>query len=92
MSAEELRRAAALMRERAKGAYWIDFHGKSDWSGDVAALGLDEADAAHVTGMSPAVALAVASLLDAEAATFERDPNWPVDAALAVARVYLGES
>jgi Tfp pilus tip-associated adhesin PilY1 len=100
MPSETLRRAAALIRERAEAAYWVDFHGKSDWSGDVAALGLDEADAAHVTGMSPAVALAVAELLEAVTETgvseamfrqwVEHDRSGR--AALAVATTYLGES
>lgn len=95
MSSETLRRAAALMRERAQGATWVDFHGKSDWAGDVTALGLDDADFAHVSGMSPAVALAVADWLDQAAIHVEGGSlsSHPMSTrALAVARAYLGES
>lgn len=85
MSAEILRKAASLMRERAEAATpgpWIPF----------------DADADHIASWHPAVALAVADWLDATADDWDRstapipvsDIRLDARAALAVARAYLG--
>ena len=101
MSAETLRRAAALMRERAEGARagrWFaeGDEVRADWTlvRQVATChgSIDQgnrANAAHIASWSPPVALAVADWLDAEAELHE----WEYDTtgALAVARAYLGE-
>ena len=91
MSAETLRRAAALMRERAEaatthpfGRSWTasphgDVHtGYSEWICDSA----DGGTAEHIASWHPAVALAVADWLDAEARQIDAylakqaDPTW----------------
>jgi hypothetical protein len=54
----------------------------------------DRRDAEHIAGMDPLVALAVADLLDVEAAIAERrlpDESGAVHPALRVGRAYLGE-
>ena len=72
MSAEMLRKAAALMRERAEaatpsdGTHWGDGKGYSPLSY------ARQNDAEHIASWHPAVALAVADWLDAEAAEFEK--------------------
>src|SRR5690349_20508668 len=103
MTAETLRRAAALMRERAEAATpgtwdpqdWDDTHVViSDPDQDpIADRIADEDDALHIASWHPAVALAVAVLLDKEAEAIESG-NWRPCAydALAVARVYLCEA
>ena len=123
MSAETLRRAAALMRERAEAATpgpWtanvlgsegydvrsehvpekrlhrvrVSRHGWEDWD-------TDRANAEHVASWHPAVALAVADWLDAEAAVWDaldaHDRKFGTYTpqqghAVIVARAYLGEA
>lgn len=100
MSAEVLRRAAALMRERARAATsgpWESIPAGA-WTGRV--FGDDDemvaktstetpdnhGNAEHIASWHPAVAFAVADLL------IEASVDWPEHpAALAVARAYLGE-
>ena len=48
-------------------------------------------DALHIASWHPAVALAVADLLDRPADDHDETPCPAIDAALAVARAYLGE-
>ena len=112
-NADLLRRAAALMRERAEGATpgpWHDVKMGSEGSvvlndgvniltGRKPATCREFADAEHIASWHPVVALAVADWLDALARAVERsgvahypEPASIHDAALAVARAYLGES
>lgn len=106
MSAEVLREAAALMRERAEAATptpWVVKRAHPDMPAYVAHEGwwviasrTEQWDAEHIASWHPAVALAVADLLDAQAAIIEEhgaffDIEGMGDAnALAVARAYLG--
>jgi hypothetical protein len=98
MSAEVLRRAAALMRERAEAATpgpWFTgrshdddatpFVRKPGWW--VVASRTDDGDARHIASWSPVAALAVADWLDHEAEMHE----WEYDTthALSVAHAYL---
>ena len=87
MSAEMLRRAASLMRERAEaateapwdavqgasGGWWIE----APYTATIADLDIDhsipEADATHIASWHPAVALAVADLLDLAAGHEKRE-------------------
>lgn len=77
MSAEVLREAAALMRARAEAATpspWQIRHGQYVTTNSIppALIGCDERpDAEHIASWHPAVALAVADWLDAEAASLE---------------------
>jgi hypothetical protein len=101
VSAEALRRAAALMRERAEAAEasltpdWWEAHAL-DWL--TGASGVPSL-AAHIASWHPAVALAVADWLDEAAALIAAafNPEGLVEhrpdlrAALAAARAYLGE-
>jgi hypothetical protein len=110
-AAETLREAARLMFERAHGAetpspWWIGAEGRSGRSvtsddGAVVMRGyVATADAAHIAGWHPAVALAVADWLDEVAGTTQY--AWDTDRvrleqhsesvrhALTTARVYLG--
>jgi hypothetical protein len=102
VSAETLRRAAALMRERAEAATpgpWI-----GEYSGHTGHVVMDAEstsaldhvascshyraafDSEHIASWHPTVALAVADLLDVIATW-----DWVADPeALAVARAYLG--
>lgn len=114
MSADLLRRAAKGMRERAEAATvrspWIrqDYEdhtpcvGTPELLGAVADCG-EEEDAEHIASWHPAVALAVADWLDAEAAVWTASSMQPepgtvierrewssLDQAAAVARAYLG--
>lgn len=103
MSAEILRRAAALMRERADWATPGPWHAKitddRQWclvtNGDpevgVAAQCADDDDADHLASWHPDVALAVADWLDDEGIHFDADDTTHARA-IAVARTYLGES
>jgi hypothetical protein len=110
VSADTLRKAAALMRERA------DFPSPSFWSAafiegafaahehvDIDAVGVPDTishAAEHIASWHPAVALAVADLLDNEASLIEGaashpDLHMPLNSArcdllLATARAYLG--
>lgn len=94
MSAETLRQAAALMRERAEGArsFYADHHPRAGqevpWFGEVDLYDFDDGDGPHIIGMSPAVALAVADWLEDTARTACVPEHHT--AALAVARAYLG--
>lgn len=104
MSAEMLRRAAALMRERAAGSrmwYPSDHHDGMDevpwmdrewWS----SVGLSGIAADHAASWHPAVALAVANWLEAAARRMPDDCDCAEclayePEALAVARAYLGD-
>lgn len=125
MSSEELRQAAALMRERAFAATdgghgWrlVDLPGANEVWADRDASGWDafmvattatrlnpnpgaqgHADAVHIAGFSPWVALAFAEWLDAAAQWREDHPGDAADdpdltdvedPALVAARAYLG--
>jgi hypothetical protein len=114
VSAETLRRAAALMRERAEAARagrWLADGSElfADWE-DSRYIGVCDgslaegnvANAEHIASWHPAVALAVADWLDAQAADVESfvdgEVGWVTvewraanTAALIVARAYLGE-
>lgn len=100
MSADILRRAAVLMRERAEAARagrWVA-DGQivtANWEHEPRAVVYCDgspiregnvANAAHIAGMDPAVARAVADWLEATAIT---DANAPY--ALTAASAYLGE-
>ncbi len=97
MSADLLRRAAALMRERAEAATFVDSTGGAvPWYMDP--NDFDEGDAEHINSWSPAVAIAVADWLDVTADMYPcqcglmgDDPLCEHEQALAVARLYLGE-
>jgi hypothetical protein len=111
MSAEVLREAAALMREKAMRAcpdgVWYDQHDLHEALIPLAdSVDDPEADATHIASWHPAVALAVAALLDREAADQgerladlrsafgEAGDDFMPDCdplLLAVARAYLGE-
>ena len=95
MSADVLRKAAALMRERAEAAGPNDPWFTSDDDANT------PEDAEHIASWHPAVALAVADWLDATAVRVEaarepkdggaRNHGWRGSRqALAVARAYLG--
>ena len=86
MSGDLLRKAATLMRERAKavtpgatwtgGHCWITDHDPSDPSGQTAMqreIGgvSSDGDAEHIASWHPAVALAVAGWLEATAREFD---------------------
>lgn len=113
MSAEVLREAAALMRERAEAATpgpWEHLGDHLVWPSDMgpaandpilAMVGDAHAEsAAHIASWHPSVTLAVADLLEAEAAAQEFDTGVGLSEseaasgigtfALAVARAYLG--
>lgn len=104
MSAEMLRRAAALMRERAEAANegpWLtasDNKRRDVLAGSGGAIKSRHANAAHIASWHPAVALVVADWLEAEAESHRVDLVGPYPSgccrmpqALAVARAYLGE-
>lgn len=106
-----IRRAAALMRERAEaatftaspwgvdevGAVWAQ---ESDGQSIPISTRSTDADAEHIASMHPAVALAVADLLDLMAEDYA--PYWMepyaapfvpvIERAYAVVRAYLGAS
>lgn len=91
MSAELLRRAAALMRERAEA---VPPEGLQDAWFDADAsdlMHLKQYDREHIASWPPEVALAVADWMDADAGVMERhDLDATVSRAYAVARAYLG--
>lgn len=105
---EELRAAAALMRERAigledAGAWGADGHEVHCPAGIIPASTYDADFAQHIASWHPAVAFAVADWLDREADQQVGDENHSncdatakygctFTAALAVARAYLGEA
>lgn len=106
MTAELLREAAALMRERAEAATgmahrWVALGGSVAvgrvFCGQVMVAKTDETlggapfNAEHIASWHPAVALAVADWLDSAASGYvEAEPL--IDAALVVARAYLGRA
>ena len=101
MSADLLRRAAALMRERAEraeasgdGEPWFP---ADELHGLIGAGSRNTADAEHIASWHPAVALAVADWLESTANDVEHVhtpvynlTSTTVARALAVARAYLG--
>ena len=100
MSAERLREAAALMRSRAEAATpgpW-GYYGHSiirpselrDGEAPSYSAAYHKEDAEHIASMHPAVALAVADLLERAANDHDETPCPAIDAALAVADAYLG--
>lgn len=100
MSAETLRRAAALMRERAEAATpgpWATGRSSDDMPAFVRKPGwwviasrTDDGDAHHIASWQPLVALAVAEWLDHEAEMHEME--YDTTHALAVAGAYLGST
>ena len=108
MSAETLRRAASLMRERAEGATpgpWTCYGDHLVWPSEqgpaandpiLAMVGEAHEDSAeHIASWHPAVALAVADWLDQAAIHVDGGSllHHPMSArAEVVARAYLGES
>lgn len=106
MSAELLRRAAAKMRENADAATrgpWsvahVDGQGFAVHHGehDTVSLYSDRPNAEHIASWHPDVALAVADLLDEVVAYADYDDlvgseRVTAEAAVALARAYLGES
>jgi hypothetical protein len=105
MSAELLRRAAAKMRERALDACSV-FTATGEevpWHTEASLADCwDEDEVPHIASWSPAVALAVANMLDAIAEAWPvSDPVYAKTSraealghrqALVLARAYLGES
>lgn len=81
--AEIVRRAAALMRERALAA---DSEGWESWGNHV-----NGGDGAHIAAWRPEVALAVANMLEPFAMLAQADLLPSSRLPLAVARAYLGE-
>ena len=111
MTAETLRRAANLMRERASlsaagpwGRASTPGNGFAVHRGEheTVALYCDRDNAAHIASWHPAVALAVADVLDAVTCACTPcsccgvrvtcDGCEPVEAALNLARLYLGDA
>jgi hypothetical protein len=97
---EEIRRAAALMRERAQpmvtGTPWVDGRGHVQMqSGFIIAGSMGMLASAHIASWHPAVALAVADWLDDVAEAMADDAAehtvspYESEQALAVARAYL---
>ena len=94
MSAEILRRAAALMRERAEDATFV-YSSLTMQPGqpvpwpteDELHVDFDEDMAPHIASWHPAVALAVADLLTVASVDWPENPE-----AINVARAYLGEA
>lgn len=98
--ADTLREAAQLMRRRAEAATpgpWMDTADGDAFAGPrlITGTGYGDgdrravADAEHIAGWHPAVALAVADWVDASVPYSARGAIRPE--ALAVARAYLGE-
>lgn len=97
MSADTLREAARLMRERAESIEVGD-----DWWAAHALTWLQKTSgtpmlAEHIASWHPDVALAVADCLDAAARVWPPDPHEPREGCpdcswLAVARAFLGET
>ena len=108
MSAEILRRAASLMRERAEAATPSPWRVVTDldsgeqvvtggprgfYLADVHEWSTGLGNPGHIASWHPAVALAVADWLDMIAAVREADHHVAFQyQALVVARAYLGES
>ena len=93
MSAETLRRAAALMRERADRAAepWFEVDDLQPWFSSDGT----RSDAEHIASWPPGVALEVAVWLDEAADTYEPEPDagdyTEFIRACVVARAYLGD-
>lgn len=103
MSAEILRQAAALMRERAEAATdtpWVVKRAHPDMPAYVAHEGwwviasrTEQWDAEHIASWHPAMALEIAAFLDF-AATYgdQPEPQSPtVQFAASIARAYIGD-
>lgn len=90
-SAETLREAASLMRERAEAAL-ASAPGDANWHAvsSLMADGKTPRDAEHIASWHPAVALAVADWLESEVNEWGDLPHMLNPHALAVARAYLG--
>lgn len=73
MSSEILRKAASLMRERAEAAMTSLSDNMPEWHSAAALMGdgKTEGDAEHIASWHPAVALAVADWLEAEATSLD---------------------
>lgn len=100
MSAETLRKAATLMRERAQAALPKVRAFDEDWfeTGCPALNSFRSSEQSHIVSWNPAAALAVAAWLDSTANDVEHvhDPIYnltstTVARAIAVARAYLGD-
>ncbi len=93
MSAEVLRRAASLMRERAEAARNSIPEVCPEWHSTEALMahGKTQGDAEHIASWHPDVALAVADWLDDEAEWMEAGSSVQ-GPGLALARAYLGVS
>ncbi len=107
MSAEILRRAAALMRERAEAAppgpwqlddeEWADYRTaygqEADGQAVLVASRMDDGVAEHIASWHPVVTLAVADWLEDAAAYVAayRGYTHAEDTPLRVARAYLGD-
>jgi hypothetical protein len=97
VTADTLRRAAALMRERAEAT--DDWYSAQAWAtASPMSLPIEPADAEHIASWHPAVALAVADWLDQHVEqhgpSAGRDEciwNDHACAAIAVALAFLGE-
>lgn len=89
MTADVLRRAATMIRERVRLIDASEPWFKPEWfHAGVVSL----TDAAYIALMSPPVAFALADLLDAEATRFERGlSDGSTTFAIAVAHAVLGE-
>lgn len=101
MSAEILRRAAALMRERAEVALAMREQAASNFPNidmswptaeNLEDNDWDAEDADHIASWHPTVALAVADWLDGCASVLEVHHGAVKAPAIRVARAYLGES
>jgi hypothetical protein len=95
MSAELLRRAATQMRERAEATSSVTELSGQEWHHVESLMGEGKwaEDAEHIASWTPTVALAVADWLDLTATWFDGAPtSAEAEAALTVARAYLGES
>jgi hypothetical protein len=106
MTAEPLRRAAALMRQRAEAVkaaaaepdQWFGVDELTDalTEGGQAEMGDPHADAEHIASLTPDVALAMAHLLERDADLMEQtafaDIDWERSNSMNVARKYLGEA
>lgn len=77
-AAEEIRRAAETLRERAEA---VAFGTEDPWYGDpdTVSLGAPAVDAAYIATLHPGVGLAVADWLDHQAYEFDRYMNRQMD-------------
>jgi len=104
VSAEIIRRAVALIRERAEAATpgpWmrgdLDRFGEGSYTVDYTDVepnvcgGIDPADAEHIASWHPAAALACADMLEIIADGLDVNPYYDFPPAEDFARAYLGE-